>query len=79
MTLMKLEGQRVRRTRWVKTDRFVIAVEVEAVIPAADPSEACYEPHVVTLLRDVQAHAERGDLAWLKQHGKVYAALEQAV
>lgn len=75
---MNLSGKRVRRTRLVRTDRFVVAVEVEAVIPDADPSEPCYEPQVVELLRQVQAHAERGDVEWLKRHGKVYAAVEAA-
>ena len=55
-----------------------MAVEVEAVIPDADPDEACYEPHVVELLRDVEAHARAGDVEWLRQRGKVYAAVEAA-
>jgi hypothetical protein len=49
---MNLPGKRVRRIRLVRTDRFVVAVEVEAVIPDADPSEPCYEPEVVELLRE---------------------------
>jgi hypothetical protein len=76
--MMELSGKRVRRTRLVRTERFVIAVEVEAVIPDADPSEACYEPATVGLLRDVEAHAKAGDVEWLKRHGKVYAAMEAA-
>jgi len=73
---MNLPGKRVRRTRLVRTDRFVVAVEVEAVIPDADPSEACFEPQVVELLRQVESHAKSGDVEWLKQRGKVYAAVE---
>ena len=75
---MKLPGKRVKRTRLVRTDRFVVAVEVEAVIPDSDPSEPCFESDVVELLRDVEAHAKAGDLEWLKLHGKVYAAVEAA-
>jgi hypothetical protein len=75
---MTVPGKRVRRTRLVRTDRYVVAVDVEAVIPDADRSEACYEPHVVELLREVEAHARRGDLAWLKEHGKVYTSLDAA-
>lgn len=75
---MNLPGKRVKRTRLVRTDRFVVAVEVEAVIPDADPSEPCYEPHVVELLRQVEAHAKRGDVDWLRRHGKVYASVEAA-
>ena len=75
---MNLPGKRVRRTRLVRTDRFVVAVDVEAVIPDADPSEPCFEPQVVELLRQVELRAKSGDVDWLKQHGKVYAAVEAA-
>jgi hypothetical protein len=75
---MDIPGKRIRRIRLVRTDRFVIAVEVEAVIPDADPSEPCYEPATVELLRQVEAHANKGDVAWLKQHGKVYTSLGAA-
>jgi hypothetical protein len=75
---MHLPGKRIRRTRLVRTDRYVVAVEVEAVIPDADPSEPCYEPSTIEFLREVEARANRGDVAWLKQHGKVYTALGAA-
>jgi hypothetical protein len=75
---MKLPGRRIKRTRLVRTDRYVVAVEVEAVIPDADPTEACYEAETVELLRQVEFHAHRGDLDWLKRHGKVYAAVDAA-
>jgi hypothetical protein len=77
-SIMHIPGKRVRRTRLVRTDRYVVAVEVEAVIPDDDPSEPCFEPHVVELLREVESRAKRGDVEWLKQHGKVYAAVEAA-
>ena len=77
--MMNLPGQSVRRTRLVRTERFVVAVEVEAVIPDADPSEPCYEPETVELLRQVAEHAERGDVEWLRRHGKVYELLEPVV
>lgn len=73
-----IPGKRVVRTRLVRTERFVIAVDVEAVIPDADPSEACYEPRTVELLRQVEAHAKAGDIEWLKTRGKVYAAISAA-
>ncbi len=72
---MRIPGKRVKRTRLVRTDRFVVAVDVEAVVPDADPSEPCYESEVVELLRQVEEHAKIGDVAWLTQHGKVYAEL----
>ena len=54
----------------------MVAVEVEAIIPDDDASEPCYEAETVQLLREVEEHAEQGDVAWLQQHGKVYQALE---
>lgn len=73
---MRIPGKRVRRTRLVRTQKFVVAVEVEAVIPKDDPSEPCYEAETVQLLREIAEHAEHGDVEWLKQHGRVYQALE---
>lgn len=75
---MRIDGKRVRRTRLVRTDRFVVAVEVEAVIPDADPSEPCYEPETVALLREVESRARAGDVDWLRSRGKVYAAVDAA-
>jgi hypothetical protein len=75
---MRAPGQRIKRTRLVHTDKYIVAVEVEMVIPPDDPSEPCYEPQTVQFLREVKDRAERGDLVWLNQHGKVYAAIEAA-
>jgi len=75
---MRIPGQRVKRQRLIQTDKYVVAVDVEMVIPADDPSEPCYEAETVQLLREVKERAELGDLAWLQQHGKVYAALGAA-
>ena len=75
---MRIPGQRIKRTRLIQTDRFVVAVEVEMVIPDDDPSEPCYESETVQLLREVKERAEIGDVAWLCQKGKVYAAVGAA-
>ena len=48
------------------------------VIPPDDPSEPCYEAETVKFLREVKERAERDELHWLKQHGKVYAAVGAA-
>ena len=75
---MLINGKRLHRTRLVRTECYIVAVEVEAVIPDADPSEPCFESEVVELLREVEARADRGDIDWLKQHGKVYKNLDAA-
>ena len=75
---MRVAGERIKRTRLIQTDKYVVAVEVEMVVPVDDPSEPCYEAETVQLLREVKERAERSDVAWLKQKGKVYAAVEAA-
>lgn len=75
---MRIPGQRIKRTRLIQTERYVVAVEVEMVIPVDDPSEPCLESETVQLLRDIQEHAEQGDVAWLRTKGKVYAAVGAA-
>jgi hypothetical protein len=75
---MRIPGERVKRTKLVQTDRFVVAVDVDLVIPPDDPSEPCYEAETIQLLRDIKEHAERGDIEWLVQHGKVYEAVRAA-
>ncbi len=75
---MRISGERIKRTRLIQTERYVIAVEVEMVVPADDPSEPCYEAETVNFLREVKERAERDELNWLKQHGKVYAAVGAA-
>lgn len=75
---MQIAGERLKRTRLIQTDRYVVAVEVEMVIPRDDPSEPCYEAETVKFLREVRERAERGELRWLQEHGKVYAAVGAA-
>ena len=75
---MKITGERFKRTRLIQTDKFVVAVEVEMVIPPDDPCEPCYEAETVKFLHEVKDRAERGELNWLKKHGKVYAAVGAA-
>ncbi len=75
---MRIPGERIKRTRFIQTEKLVVAVEVEMVIPVDDPSEPCYESETVQLLKAVKEHAERGDVSWLSQKGKVYAAVGAA-
>ena len=75
---MQISGKRIRRTRLVQTDKYVVAIEVEIVIPDEDPSEPCYESDTVQLLKEVKERAEREDVEWLTARGKVYAAVDAA-
>lgn len=69
---MAIEGKRVKEVRWIHAGPCVVRVEVDAVIPAGDPSEPCFEPEAVRFLRQVHEKAEAGDIAWLQKIGKVY-------
>lgn len=71
---MRAAGKRLKQTRLVQTDRYVVAVEIELVVPDGDPSEPCFEPETLRFLREVTEHAERGDVEWLRRHGRVYEA-----
>lgn len=75
---MRVAGERIKRTRLIQTEKYVVAVEVEMVIPVDDPSEPCYEAETIQLLREVKERAEQEDVAWLMQKGKVYAAVSAA-
>ena len=75
---MQIPGKRIKRTRLIQTEKYVVAVEVEMVIPIDDPSEPCYESETVKLLREIQEHAEQEDVDWLIKRGKVYAAVDAA-
>jgi len=75
---MRISGERIRTTRWIHADRYVVAVEVEMVIPPDDPSEPCYESETVRWLKEVEEHARAGDVAWMKRIGKVYEAVDAA-
>jgi hypothetical protein len=68
----------MKRTRLVQAEKYVVAVEVEMVIPEEDDSEPCLESETVELLEQVKLHADQGDFEWLAQHGKVYEAREGA-
>ncbi len=75
---MQIPGERIKTTRWIHSDRYVVAVEVEMAIPPDDPSEPCFESDVIRLLKEVEEHAQEGDVAWLTPVGKVYEAVDAA-
>ena len=59
---MKLPGKRLRVKKWIHGTRCVVQVEVDAVIPDADPSEPCLEPETVRWLDELQRLADAGDV-----------------
>jgi len=75
---MRIQGKRIKRTRLIRGGRFVVAVEVEMVVPPDDPSEPCYEAETIQMLRNIAEHAARGDRQWIQQHGAVYELVDSA-
>ena len=71
---MRIPGKRIKRTKLIQSEKYVVAVEIEMVIPDEDPSEPCLESKVVEFLKLVKMHADNGNIDWLTQHGKVYEA-----
>jgi hypothetical protein len=69
---MTIAGKRLKRTQFIEGGGYVVAVDVEMVVPPDDPSEPCYESETIELLKEVAARAERRDRTWLLQHGRVY-------
>ena len=57
-----IAGKPTRVTRWIHAGPCVVRVEVEAIIPDADPSEPCLGPDTVRWLDRLHAMAEAGQV-----------------
>jgi hypothetical protein len=69
---LNIPGRRVRMTKWIHGRLCVARVEVDAIVPDADPSEACLEPATVKWLDELQRLADAGDVGALEKHGEVF-------
>ncbi len=69
---MMTPGKRIRIPKWIHSGRCVVRVEVEGVLPDADPSEPCVEAPVVRWLDEVQRLVDAGDIDALAKIGDVY-------
>ncbi|MBN1344874.1 MAG: hypothetical protein JXQ73_19425 [Phycisphaerae bacterium] len=69
---MALRGKRTKIERWIHAASCVVRVEVEAIVPDADPSEPCLEPQTIRYLDELQSKADRGLIDELAQAGDVY-------
>ncbi len=69
---MVLQGKKVRIERWIHASRCVVRVEVDAIIPDADPSEPCLEPETIRYLDELQEKANRGLVEELAKVGDLY-------
>ena len=72
-----VDAPRVVITRVLQGDRYVVAIEVEALrLPGDD--ELSFGPTVWRFLGEARRHVDAGDVEWLRRHGKVYVALDDA-
>jgi hypothetical protein len=69
---MGLPGKRTKVEQWIHAPACVVRVEVEAIIPDADPSEPCLEPQTLRFLDEVQLKANQGLIEELSRVGDVY-------
>ena len=69
----RLPGRRVQVSRWVFGDRYIVQVDVEAVIDPEEPAEPCLEPATLRYLDEVQDWLDRGDTAKLRAAGVLFA------
>jgi hypothetical protein len=68
----QLPGKRLRVTKWIHGRVCVVRVEVDAVVPDADPSEPCLEPATLRWLDELQKLADAGDVEALADVGEVF-------
>jgi hypothetical protein len=69
---MALKGKHIKLDRWIHAEPCVVRVQVDAVIPDADPSEPCLEPQTIRFLDDIQRKADQGLITELAKIGDVY-------
>jgi hypothetical protein len=69
---MALQGKHTKIERWIHAAPCVVRVVVDAIVPDADPSEACLEPQTIQFLDDLQRNADCGFVGELVKVGDVY-------
>lgn len=69
---MVIPGKRIKVEQWIHASACVVRLEVEAIIPDADPSEPCLEPQTLRFLDEVQTKADQGLIDELSKLGDVY-------
>ncbi len=68
--------RRGKKITTVRRGKYLVEVPIEVVYSPLAPDEPIVEAHTALLLDEVARHAEQGDVAWLKEHGKVYELVE---
>lgn len=72
-----IDAPRVRYTHVLRSERYAVAIEVEA-LQLPDDNEPSFGPVVMRFFEEVRERLDAGDVEWLQQYGKVYAAVDAA-
>jgi hypothetical protein len=67
-----IPGKRLKIPQWIHSHSCAVRVEVEAVIPDADPSEPCFEPPAIKWMDELQRLANENKIDELAKIGEVY-------
>jgi hypothetical protein len=67
-----MKGKHIKVRKWIHGESCVVRILVDAVIPASDPSEPCFEPPAVKGMDELQRLANEGQVDELAKHGEVY-------
>jgi hypothetical protein len=71
-----MEHRREKRITTIRRGRYLVEVGVEVTYSPEDPDEPMLDPQTARLLDEIAEHAATGDVAWLRQHGKVYELVD---
>jgi hypothetical protein len=73
---LMVQGTRTRLPQWIEgrttAGPFVVRIEVDAIIPDADPTEPCFDAQTTRQLDEALRLADEGDLDALAMLGEVY-------
>lgn len=65
-----------KRITTVRRGEYLVEVPIDVTYSPEAPDEPIIGPNTAQLLDEVARRATEGDVAWLKQHGKVYQLVE---
>lgn len=68
----QLPGKRIRIPRWVFGDRYIVKLEVDAVLSDEDPTEPCLEPSTLHYLDQVQQWIDTDQTDQLEKAGALF-------
>ncbi len=71
-----VQGKRQTKVTTIRRGRYVAKAPIEVVYSPDAPDESIIEPDTARLLDEIARRATAGDIAWIKQYGKVYELIE---